>query len=210
MNKMRRPIESAVLVRHKRISALEPIFLQWININQEYCNTYVGEDCPYWYNERAAISILAGAVWKSGALALEEFNSNKKYKKSHYSGRADLWFAFDKKRQYLIEAKYDRFSLSSNSGKMLEKRIAENIDLAFHDAKKSKEDACLLLGVAFIVPYISPSAQANEKRMLADFYKLIRNMPNDFLTLYVNPHEMKDEEYGYSYPCIAIVGDVVS
>ena len=210
MEKASSIIKSAVLVNNKKIKALKPILKRWIEINQEYCDAYPGKDCPYWYNERAAVSILAGAVWKSGGLALEEFNSNKKYGRSLYLGRADLWFSFGKKRQdYLIEAKYDRFSLLSNFSK-LGKRIINNVKLALVDAKNSKEEASLMLGVTFLVPYIPPSAQDNEKKMLADFLRLLKGMQMNLLAVYVNPYVMKDEEYGYSYPCIAIVGDLVS
>jgi hypothetical protein len=210
MKKGSNTMKSAVLVNNKKINALRPIFQQWIEINQEYCDTYPSEDCPYWYNERAAVSILAGAVWKSGGLALEEFSSNKKYGRSAYLGRADLWFSFGRKRQdYLIEAKYERLSLFSTSYK-LEKRIAKNIKSAIADAKNSQEDAALMLGVTFLVPYIPPSAQNNENQRLVDFYKLLKGMQLDVLAIYFNPYGMKDEEYGYSYPCIAMVGDVVS
>lgn len=210
MKKMSNTIKSAVLLNNKKIKTLRPIFQQWIKINEEYCDTYPSEDCPYWYNERAAVSILAGAVWKSSGLALEEFSSNKKYGRSGYLGRADLWFSFGKKKSqdYLIEAKYERLSLFSNYYK-LEKRIAKNIKSAIADAKNSQEDASLMLGVTFLVPYIPPSAQHNENQRLVDFYKLLKGMQLDVLAIYFNPYVIKDED-GYSYPCIAMVGDVVS
>jgi len=70
MKKARGIMKSAVLINNKKIKALKPILKRWIEINQEYCDAYPAEDCPYWYNERAAISTLAGAVWKSGGLGV--------------------------------------------------------------------------------------------------------------------------------------------
>jgi len=42
---------------------IEPILIQWLKINREYLEEYDCDDCLYWYNERASISSVAGAVW---------------------------------------------------------------------------------------------------------------------------------------------------
>ena len=107
-----------------------------------------------------------------------------------------------------MEAKYYRFSLFSNDSK-LKKRIINNVKLAVDDTKNSKEETSIMMGIAFLVPYIPPIVQDNEEKMLTDFIRLLKGMKKNLLAVYINPHVMKDED-GYSYPCIAILGDVVS
>ena len=64
------------------------------------------DDAPWWYNERASLSIFAGAIWKAKGSALEEFSMNKKAKegKTLTSGRCDLWFSHGD-HSYRAEAK---------------------------------------------------------------------------------------------------------
>jgi hypothetical protein len=61
-------------------------------------------DAPWWYNERALVSLLAGAVWKCGGDAFEEFSNDKRRTKEISAGRIDLWFALGK-REFNAEAK---------------------------------------------------------------------------------------------------------
>jgi hypothetical protein len=51
-------------------------------------------DVPYHYNERATLSLLAGAIWRSDEnnFVFEEFRTEKKRAEVVYKGRQDIWF----------------------------------------------------------------------------------------------------------------------
>jgi hypothetical protein len=49
----------------------------WITNNKDLVRSWRG-DLPWWYNERASISVLAGAAWGTGGLAFEEYSEDKK------------------------------------------------------------------------------------------------------------------------------------
>lgn len=92
-----------------------PLMEEWLLSIERYCRIMNGKDAPYLYNERANISLLAGAAWRSGRIALEEFQHDKGYanKKKTY-GRADLWISSDEQDE-LVEAKCKWISLRSYS-----------------------------------------------------------------------------------------------
>lgn len=65
---------------------LEPLLNSWISTVKSYCELHkqfeLSENC-WWHNERASISILAGAAWRiphgeDQWVAIEEFATNKR------------------------------------------------------------------------------------------------------------------------------------
>ena len=100
------------------LAPLAPIMLKWFRVIDDYqrATLDVG-DVPYWYNERASLSTLAAAIWKSGGVALEEYKTTKTRggpKKGKYEGRADLWFTW-KGKDYVGEAKHVEFAMQRRS-----------------------------------------------------------------------------------------------
>ena len=96
--------------RAGRLRSLRPVLQKWVALNRTLYQNWGKKDCPWWYNERAILSIFAGAIWRSGGLAFEEF-SNLKRKKSRrrnryrkYAGRSDLYFQI-KSKEYVVEVK---------------------------------------------------------------------------------------------------------
>jgi hypothetical protein len=51
-------------------------------------------DRPFFYNERATLSLWAGGIWQSNRenLVLEEYRSDKVSLSGKYTGRCDIWF----------------------------------------------------------------------------------------------------------------------
>ena len=99
---------------------------EWHLAIERYCRITEGADNPYWYNERANIGILAGAAWRSGKIALEEFQMQKivftengtleESPKKEKSGRCDLWISDGNKSEF-IEAKFKWINMvSENKG----------------------------------------------------------------------------------------------
>jgi hypothetical protein len=67
----------------------------------------VGEmDRPYFYNERAALGLFAGALWRCNPsnLVLEETCDEKLYSGGRYKGRFEIWFEAENRSCY-AEAK---------------------------------------------------------------------------------------------------------
>ena len=101
-------INGSAKIRGGKLKHWNKMILEWHRVIEDY-GRLVGDDAPYWYNERANISILAGAAWRSGKLALEEFGHEKSDKKGQYRGdrwmgRCDLWLKEKKEEASLSDA----------------------------------------------------------------------------------------------------------
>jgi hypothetical protein len=93
-------------IRLKQLNGLKPILEQWIETTLQCVDCWKPDDVPWWYGERASLSLFAGAIWKAGGLAFEEYASDKRLgnKVGPYRGRADLYFQFNR-RGFVAEAK---------------------------------------------------------------------------------------------------------
>ncbi len=205
-----RKTESVISIKNPELVELQPVFEQWIKMNEIYCNTFE-DDCLYWHKERSSVGSLASAIWICNGFAVEEYPESKIYGQSTYTGRTDLWFSLGKdKSSYVVEAKYDAISLNSNSGKILENRIKENIEEAckgvmnIEGVKDYKVRVKGKLGIVFIVPYISPSSSGEKEVLIQNFLKSIERIDTDLIVFFYNPNQIEGQEY--HHPGVAIVG----
>ena len=128
-------IRGYLLKQRKGLSHWEALLEEWLLAVERYCRIMGGDDAPYWYNERSNIGVLAGAAWRCGRIALEEFQYEKGYRnKPKWLGRADLWLASEELEE-LIEAKFKWISLRSRNG--ISEIVQDVLDNAVIDAKKS-------------------------------------------------------------------------
>lgn len=136
----------------KALSHWGPLLEEWMLAIERYTRIMDGEDAPYYYNERANVSVLAGAAWRAGWIALEEFQSEKGYRnKAKTNGRIDLWLANDKDEE-LIEAKFKWICMGSDR---LGGMVNETMDWAVDDAKRSRANNSDVkaIGVGFFPVY---------------------------------------------------------
>lgn len=78
---------------------MRPVLDSFYGIIDRYIDRYVYDsgdyfDVPYYYNERATLGVLAGAVWlhnPKNNFVLEEYSTEKQSGK----GRQDIWFLID-------------------------------------------------------------------------------------------------------------------
>lgn len=87
---------------HDRLEWLKPMLRRWGHFIDDYCAAH--EDLPYYYNERANVSVLAAAAWGPGSGALEEYSCRRHRDGDVSHGRADL-YVYDQSNSATIEAK---------------------------------------------------------------------------------------------------------
>ena len=76
---------------------LEDVIKNWFGVIDDYIKYFGGNDVPYWYNERASISTLAAAAWKSGGIALEEYSMQKGDEGNPRPGKCDIFIGINKR-----------------------------------------------------------------------------------------------------------------
>jgi hypothetical protein len=148
---------------------LNPLLNKWIKTNIELVQ-YWQDDLPWWYNERASISVLAGAAWKTGGLAFEEYTADKRTgKKRHpkYSGRIDLYLKV-KEEQFIAEAKYYWSGATFVSATTSEK-LREKLKEACDGIRICPRAGQRKLGILFATPYIATSQKARVDELVAEW-----------------------------------------
>jgi len=141
-----------------KFAELKPVLRKWHNLNSVYLNKNEF-DCPWWYNERASISILAAAAWKCGYTALEEFSTVKRKVKRdrHEPGRCDLRIRVGSK-EFQFEAKQVRARLGNKRKKddikIIWESILDSLNRARRDAGRLDSKGVKRLGLLFVSPII--------------------------------------------------------
>lgn len=138
---------------------MRPILLQWPENIDRYLNSKGGKHIPpvpYAGTERANISLLAGATWQSGGVALEEFTINRGEPGNPRWGRSDLWIALGN-NSLAVEAKQ---SWQVNRGYQ---NIKQKLKQAVEDVGRVPHQRnTLQLGLVFVTVKISET-QAEKK-----------------------------------------------
>ena len=74
----------------------KPLCDGWLDCMTAYAKAVPG-DWPFWYGERPLVGFLAGGIWSSGGVCMEEYQTDKKphiaeQPGESYLGRGDLYF----------------------------------------------------------------------------------------------------------------------
>ncbi len=153
------------VVTSQRLRCLRPILEQWCDINAQLGREWCGvNDAPWWYNERASVSVFAGAVWRSGEAAFEEYSELKRGKAKLTAGRFDLWFSCGR-QEFLGEAKF--CNVPSTRAGTQARGVQSWMERAKADARRCPPDGTKRrLAIVFGCPYLRPcSADKREARI---------------------------------------------
>jgi hypothetical protein len=199
------------------LEVLKPILLKWQGLVEDFIDG--GSDCPWWYNERASLSLFAGAVWLSDGWAFEEFSTKKWARRMGKKGRkrigrCDIQFGIGK-NTFVAEAKqaWPTIGRSDQSGMVtvrayLQKARDESSRLPNNEGKK--------LGILFVVPLIRRSKRKQVDKILrrkqidkilSSFLEQLRKQENRTMA-WVFPKKTRTMSYrgnNYYYPGIVLL-----
>lgn len=185
-------IQSKIKInKKKRLAWIEPILEQWLRIHRDYLEANDCEDSLFWYNERANVGALAGAIWRSGGYALEEFGAMKGKGEDESSGRVDLYFQYAG-RQAVVEAKQSWIYLAPNSRRDFRGLIDKALENARADIIRTQDslEHEYGFGLAFLPTYAKDSETSDDamKRLYSevlktdcDFFVWMKNTSGDHL-----------------------------
>ena len=199
---------SEVIINNRKLHPIRKVFDSWININIEYSERYQYTDCLFWYNERSNVGALAGAIWRIGGVALEEYSSEKQVNTDDrvYQGRRDLYFEYNSNR-YLCEAKIKWLKCSKNDTKSLSE-INYELAKARTDTENSLRGgtgAEAGLAIVFVVPYCPTESNAGQSAILES---ITQNTDYD-LVAYLKYEQVNIKSDKNSYNQIILVADYI-
>jgi hypothetical protein len=133
---------------------------EWIATNTDLA-AFWQFDVPWWYNERASISVLAGAAWRIGGFAFEEYGEDKKTG----PGRVDLYLRV-KRQQFIAESKFC-WSGATLAGPTTTQNLSKRLQQACNDIRIVPRNRQRKLGILFATPYIAKSREARVNELLS-------------------------------------------
>jgi hypothetical protein len=141
----------------KSTRCLEPIFKEWTNCIAEIAHNWKSRrDAPWWYNERASLSVFAGAVWRAGGVCFEEYCDEKRTRKTHcfgkcYPGRVDLGFSRNGS-DFIAEAKATWHCFGRTEREGAGDRVRHNLESACDDVRLTRPSGRRRFGIVFARP----------------------------------------------------------
>lgn len=164
----------------RRLRGLRPILKEWVAINRKLGREWSGgNDAPWWYNERASLSVFAGAVWRTGNASFEEYSELKRRGKRLKSGRIDIWFS-TRYHDFLGEAKYLQIGFTKDGGQI--GAVEEKMEEAKDDARDLPPDGYTrLLAIVFGEPYLARNKKSELKDRVEWLLEQARKVEHDAL-----------------------------
>ncbi|HWH85883.1 MAG TPA: hypothetical protein VNV36_03820 [Pseudomonas sp.] len=186
------------------LQAIEPVLNSWITCTQRYIDMWEGGDLPYWYNEQANVSILAGAAWKADWTAIEEYQiikiATEADEKTSVIGRNDLYIA-DEKNGFCIEAKVAYVPIDNLTA--ARDWILGKCKLATFEAGRLDYDEPKV-GAVFIAPYSLTKSASIEQ--IEAFQTMLLALPNDALAWVCPTDAQKTPSHDNKrYPMVALL-----
>jgi hypothetical protein len=194
--------------------AIGPVLEHWVRMMLEPWDA--NQDAPWWYNERATLSQLAGAIWLEGGWVFEEYAASKKVEGAvdRKRGRVDMMFEW-KSVKAVAEAKQIWPSLETRHGFIA--HIKRCLAIAQKDAGRAPNVANRYerLGVVFVAPVVPPRMVQSPDRFVAalkGFVDELRAVENVSVAwaFPADRRRMRSKTKKYVYPGVALaIGRVV-
>lgn len=155
------------------INVLRPLLDAWTEAVMRYCRLHGFESNPWWNNERASVSILAGAAWTlNGWAALEDFAARKVGRESQgeeKDGRCALYVCSGQ-GHYAFEAKQAWQNIGNGSDR---DAIRPELRRAWNGASVlDVGDEASRIAATFVVPRI---VQPHVQRSPGEVRELVEN-----------------------------------
>ena len=188
-----------------KLRLLHPVLKTWQELILDYIkyndyNNYI--DNPWWYNERASVSMLAAAAWTANGIALEEYSTIKGKSRKKWSGRCDLYIGLSTK-EYNCEAKQVFCSVGNRSYNNV-KKIEDALENAKKDASFLNKKDGQRLSVCFAVPYISKKEKNLDSNLENWLDKVVQLNYSAIAWLF--PEKTRNNMYmNYYYPGVVIL-----
>lgn len=190
---------------------MERILRKWLYAIARVTESWIQfGDLPWWFNERADLSILAGSIWKANEVAVEEFVSEKRRispssgkLSRRYSGRIDFYFSV--KNQHFIAETKDCWSGAGDESTDPTFRIGKRLDAALADIRKVKSYGDRKLAILFAKPMIPAKKRRDAPRLIKRWLKLVRTIEADAFAWYFPENARRIKWSNRLYPGIVIL-----
>ena len=189
---------------------LTKVLKSWTRLTKEIARDWVpNKDVPWWYNERAALSLLSGALWRSHNYGFEEFVDEKRKMTRHsgrlsrkYKGRVDLYLNVQG-ADFIAECKicWSGASINFDSSQRVEKTLSR----ACRDIRKTHPKGQRRLGFVFVVPSIKKQYRKELDERLKGWLHKVQSVDCDAMAWVFPDFARRTQSDGKYYPGVVLL-----
>ncbi len=187
------------------LQLFDELLWDWTSVIERTVRLWHPEDVPWWYNERASLSLFAGAIWKAGGIAFEEFSSEREAPRGtggttvvRRLGRIDLYFSFQGE-DFVAEAKqcWPRVGSRAQSSKG---EIERMLQQASADVQTVPAAYGQRLALVFASPYFPKAELGDAQECLSKWKQAVESVDSDGKAFYWLHDCERAEDNGNLYP----------
>lgn len=192
-----------------KLISLKPVLEEWMRLTNRKNWFFESGDATWWNNERATLSVFAGAIWRLKGLVIEEFATEKIIKSESKAGRCDISFRF-RKDVFIGEAKQNWPLLTGENLKANLTETNKVIKQACHESLHTIGSKAPRLGIVFITPLIHEGKKQFLNNFLMDYLKKL-TAKKDITLAWIFPkwardlHSSEEGNQNYIYPGVILV-----
>jgi hypothetical protein len=190
------------------IPHLTPLLRSWVALMGRYLRRFASlHDRPWWYNERATLSLLAAAAWEAGGVALEEYSTRKGTvgKPSDLRlGRCDLFVSLAG-GDFACEAKQVWAPIGRTATRGVE-AMRVGLNDACRAARRLRKAEGRRLALCFGVPYLPRRDRESIDAQLSCWLGDVRSLKwSSFASSFPKSVRGTPGDDGYYYPGVVLL-----
>ncbi|MGH8332842.1 MAG: hypothetical protein ACRES0_20800 [Pseudomonas sp.] len=144
-----------MIISNPKLEFLRPVLERWFDCIDRYNAVRGDNDTPYWFDEKANLSLLSAAAWMAEMVTLQQTPTRKQTEEGERNGRADLFIATSEERAYL--------QATQRWPRVNSLNLTQALQDITSDAKKISYASDLKIGCLFVAPHKSQQGATPEE-----------------------------------------------
>ncbi|PMU07821.1 MULTISPECIES: hypothetical protein [unclassified Pseudomonas] len=144
-----------MIISNPKLEFLRPVLERWFDCIDRYNAVRGDNETPYWFDEKANLSLLSAAAWMAEMVTLQQTPTRKQIEEGERNGRADLFISGSEERAYLQATQ--RWPRVNNLN------LTQALQDITSDAKRISYASDLKLGCLFVAPQKAQQSATPEE-----------------------------------------------
>ena len=144
-----------MIISNPKLEFLRPVLERWFDCIDRYTAVRGDNDTPYWFDEKANLSLLSAAAWMAEMVTLQQTPTRKQTEEGERNGRADLFIATSEERAYL--------QATQRWPRVNSLNLTQALQDITSDAKRISYASDLKLGCLFVAPQKAQQSATPEE-----------------------------------------------
>ncbi|MFJ7795368.1 hypothetical protein [Pseudomonas sp. NPDC096950] len=144
-----------MIISNPKLEFLRPLLERWFDCIDRYNAVRGDNDTPYWFDEKANLSLLSAAAWMAEMVTLQQTPTRKQTEEGERNARADLFIATSEERAFL--------QATQRWPKVNSLNLTQALADITSDARRISYASDLKLGCLFVAPQKAQQSATPEE-----------------------------------------------